>query len=94
MRLFTCPARTHGARAPLVAHPCARAARALDDAGHAYELVVVGGFKRVPFSRRGRREEIRRLSGQDDVPLLVLGDGTVVAGADAIVAWARGTAAR
>jgi glutathione S-transferase len=88
MVLYTCPARTHGATAPVVQHPCGVAAKALDDAGHEYTVKVVGGFKHLPFTRRGKRDEIRAISGQEDVPLLVLDDGTHVAGSGAIVAWA------
>jgi glutathione S-transferase len=88
MFLYTCPARTHGANAPLIKHPCGVAAQALDAAGHSFEVKVVGGFKSVPLSRRGKRDEILALSGQEDVPVLVLDDGTTVNGSGAIVAWA------
>jgi glutathione S-transferase len=88
MILYTCPARTHGADAPLIKHPCGVAAQALDRAGHEYTVKVVGGFKNIPLSRRGRREEIIALTGQQDVPLLVLDDGTTVQGSEAIHAWA------
>jgi glutathione S-transferase len=93
MRLYTCPARTHGADAPLIKHPCGVAAKALDRAGHSYEVKVVGGFKNVPFSRRGKRGEIRELTGQEDVPVLVLDDGSTVFGTREIVAWAAAHAA-
>ena len=89
MLLYTCPARTIGGSAPLVKHPCGKAAAALDEAGHSYDTEVVGGFKSLGFTRRGKRDKIRELTGQDDVPVLVLGDGQVVAGSDEIVAWAR-----
>jgi glutathione S-transferase len=88
--LYTCPARTHGASAPLIKHPCGVAAKALDDAGCSYEVEVVGGFKNVPFSRRGKREKILALTGQEDVPVLVLDDGTTVNGSAQIVTWAAG----
>ena len=88
MVLYTCPARTHGAGAPLIKHPCGVAAQALDAAGHSYEVKVAGGFKHVPFSRRGKRKEILALSGQEDVPILVLDDDTTINGSDQIVAWA------
>ncbi len=90
MVLYTCPARTHGANAPLIKHPCGVAAQALDDAGRSYTVEVVGGFKNVPLSRRGKRKEILELTGQEDVPVLVLDDGTTVNGSGAIVAWAAG----
>ncbi len=50
--------------------PCGRVARALDAAG--YEVVQV----RVPW-RKGDRAEVRALSGQDRVPLLVVGDEAI-----------------
>jgi glutathione S-transferase len=87
--LYTCPARTHGANAPIMKHPCGVAAQALDRAGHSYTVKTVGGFKNVPFSRRGdKRKEIRELTGQEDVPVLLLDDGQTVVGTRAIVDWA------
>jgi glutathione S-transferase len=88
MILYTCPARTHGADAPLIKHPCGVAAQALDRAGHTYTVKVVGGFKNLPLSRRGKREEIIALTNQQDVPVLVLDDGTTVQGSGAIQVWA------
>jgi hypothetical protein len=88
MLLYTCPAGTHGADAPLIKHPCGVAAKALSEAGHSYEHKTVGGFKSIPFSRRGKRAEILALTGQEDVPLLLLADGQAVQSSSAIVAWA------
>jgi glutathione S-transferase len=88
MVVYTCPARTHGANVPVVSHPCGVAAQALDRAGHEYTVKTVGGFKNVPLSRRGKREEIIALTGQQDVPVLLLDDGSTVQGSGAIVAWA------
>ncbi len=88
MRLYTCPAGKHGAGAPVVKHPCGVAAKALDDAGHRYEMKVVGGFKNIPLSRRGRRDEIVEMTGSEDVPVLLLDDGTHIQGSGEIVSWA------
>lgn len=87
--LYTCPARTHGANAPLVKHPCGVAAQALDAAGHPFNVKVVGGFKNLPFSRMGKRKEIIELTGQQDVPVLLLDDRSTVIGSEQIVAWAE-----
>jgi hypothetical protein len=89
MVLYTCPARTHGANARIFKHPCGAAAKALDQAGHRYEVRVVGGFKKVPFSRRGKRQAIVTLTGQEDVPVLITDDRSVVSGTAAIQAWAK-----
>jgi len=64
------------------------AAKALEDAGHQYDIEVVGGFKNVPLSRRGKRDRIRKLTGQEDVPVLVVDERTAIHGAAAIAAWA------
>jgi hypothetical protein len=88
MILYTCAGRKHGGSLPLVQHACGVAAKALDDGGHEYEIKVVGGFKRFPRSRRGKRDEIRELTGQEDVPVLLTDDGAVIQGSQHIVAWA------
>jgi len=92
--LYTCEMgkMAGGLPAPL-AHPCGRAAKALDDAGLSYEhrMVHGGKFKLWTLPRRASdRAEIERLTGQRDVPILVLDDDSVVTGAGAIVTWARG----
>ena len=85
MVLYTCPSGTHAA---VIKHPCGVAAQALDRAGHTYTVKTVGGFKNVPFSRRGKRGEIRELTGQEDVPVLVLDNGATINGSGTIVEWA------
>ncbi len=75
-----------------MAHPCGRAAKALDDAGHAYERKSVkgGGMMLWTLPNRARdRAEVERLSGQRAVPILVLDDGSAIAGSGAIVRWAE-----
>jgi glutathione S-transferase len=73
------------------AHPCAKAAKALDDAGHSYEWQKVNGgtLKFWTWPNRARdRAEIERLSGQRAVPILVLDTGEVVTGSGTIAHWA------
>lgn len=87
MKLYTCGQGDHGAA---FGHPCGRAAKALTEAGHAPEIVTVPGYKLLPWTRRGDvRDEVERLSGQKDVPILVLDDGAVVSGTGTIVGWAK-----
>jgi glutathione S-transferase len=91
--LYVCPSGTSfgGLPAP-IAHPCGRAAKALNDAGHTYKLErVKGGSAKVWTwpSRARDRAEVERLSGQRAVPILVLDDGEVVSGSGAIASWAR-----
>lgn len=88
MILYTCAVGTRAGKAPIVQHPCGVAGDALDAAGHSYTVKHVGGFKNIPFSRRGKRREIVELTGQEDVPVLVLDDGSTVVGSREIAAWA------
>jgi glutathione S-transferase len=87
--LYTCGQKTLG---PGFMHPCAKAGNALDAAGYEYEVRTVGGY-RGAFWTWGRREEdraeVRELSGQNGVPILVLDDGEVIAGSGRIAAWAE-----
>jgi glutathione S-transferase len=91
--LYTCGQKKSLGRifGPL-SHPCGRAAVALDDAGHSYELKVAGGYRLMPWtwaSRADDRAEVERLSGQRNVPILQLDDGEVITGSGAIVRWAH-----
>ena len=86
MDLYTCGAKTTG---PGLMHPCAKAGDALDAAGHSYEVKTVPGYKMLFWTRGGdERSEIEELSGQSDVPILVLDDGEVISGSGTIADWA------
>jgi hypothetical protein len=95
MVLYTCTdGKSFGGLPGPLAHPCGRAAKALDDAGHGYELRQVKGgtLKLWTLPSRARdRAEIEQLSGQRGVPILVLDDGEVITGSGRIVDWARAT---
>jgi glutathione S-transferase len=93
MVLYTCTdGKAFGGLPGPIAHPCGKAAKALDEAGHSYELKKVKGgtLKLWTWPTRARdRAEIERLSGQRAVPILILDDGEVLTGAGAIGHWAR-----
>ena len=89
MVLYTCGQRTHAAS---LGHPCGRAGKALDDAGYEYELKIVGGYRLAIWtwgSRNEDRDEVKRLSGTNEVPILVLDDGEVISGSSTIARWAQ-----
>jgi glutathione S-transferase len=89
MVLYTCGTKTLG---PGFAHPCAKAGNALEAAGYEYELKTVKGYRMAPWTwgKRGEhRAEVKRLSGTNEVPILVLDDGEVISGSGAIARWAR-----
>jgi hypothetical protein len=70
------------------AHPCKKAYDALKAAGHAPEVVKAYGFAALPDITRARKE-VKRLTGESVVPVLVLDDGQVVRVSSNIVDWAR-----
>jgi len=87
--LYTCGQKKRG---PGFAHPCAKAAKALDAAGYKYELRTVGSYRLMPWTwghREDDRAEVRKLSGQNQVPILVLDDGETIAGSGTIARWAK-----
>lgn len=97
MVLYVCSEGTSFGSLPApIAHPCGRAAVALDRAGLKYEVRKVKGGKLKLWtlpSRARDRAEVEKLSGQRDVPILVLDDGEVVVGTGSIVKWAGENAA-
>src|SRR2546422_4189323 len=74
-------------------HPCAKAHRALTDAGHQPAVVRTGGCYRTD-RLWSRRRAIKRLTGNYKVPTLFLEDGTIIDGTDNIVAWAAANPGR
>ena len=89
MILYTCRQKTTG---PGFAHPCAKAGKALDAAGYEYEIKTVGGYRLAIWtwgSRSQDREEVKKLSGTNEVPILVLDGGEVISGSGTIARWAK-----
>ena len=77
MILFTCGQKKAAAS---LGHPCGRAAKALDEAGYEYEIRDLPGYRLMPWTwgqRRNAREEVKQLTGQINVPVLLL-DGSVI----------------
>jgi glutathione S-transferase len=70
-------------------HACRRAQNALRASGHDFEKIVFA--QGIPFGlfTKGRRPELKAMSGQEKLPVLRLADGTTVSGSAAIIAWAK-----
>ena len=95
MRLYVCwdTAASH----PLFGdHPCGIAHAALRDAGHDPEVVRSYGWAKLPsiFNATSGRRAVRKLTGSNEVPVLTLDDGEVIAGTEQIVFWAEANPAR
>jgi glutathione S-transferase len=73
-------------------HACRRTIKALRENGHEFEKVIFG--KGIPFGlfTKGRRPELKEMSGQEKLPVLKLADGSTVNGSANIIAWASANA--
>jgi len=70
-------------------HACRRAQEALSVHGHRFEKVIYAKGHPFGLFTKGRRPELREISGQEMLPVLALGDGTTISGSANIIAWAK-----
>jgi Glutathione S-transferase, N-terminal domain len=70
-------------------HPCRNAYHALKEAGWDPDVEKVYGLGILGDALNPTRREVRRISGQNMVPVLVTDDGDVVSGSKKIASWAR-----
>jgi hypothetical protein len=72
-------------------HPCGNAYRALREAGYDPEVVRSYGLGILPgfLNRTAGRREVKKLTGNYWVPVLVTDDDEVVSDSKNIVAWAK-----
>ena len=90
MKLYVCKG-TWTAGKPLHAHPCGEAHKSLREAGHEPEVVRSYGFGPWPgiINDRTPRREVKELTGNYWVPLLITDEGAAIQGSKKIVAWAQ-----
>ncbi len=74
-------------------HACKRAQRALRAAGHDFDKVIFARGRPFGLFTKGRRPELKAMSGQEQLPVLQLPDGSTVNRAASIIAWAEANAA-
>jgi len=86
LTLYTCHVGRGGPS--FLPHGCRRAHEALDEAGIAYDSVIFGKGRPRGIGTTGKRPDLKRISGQEKLPVLALPDGTTVNRERAIVAWA------
>ena len=89
MILYTCAQKKALAS---LGHACGRAAKALDQAGYEYEIRELPGYRLVPWTwgdRRRGRAQIKAMTGQIGLPVLVADEGKTVVGSGEIVKWAK-----
>ncbi len=90
MRLFVCWGTFTTTPRP-GGHPCGNAYRALREAGHDPEVVKSYGWTVLPdaLNRTAGRQEVKRLTGDSTVPVLVTDSGEVISDSKNIIAWAE-----
>jgi Glutathione S-transferase, N-terminal domain len=90
MKLYVCFGTFKVAPRP-GGHPCGNAYHALRDAGHDPEVIRSYGFGPLPdaLNATSGRREVKRLTGNNWVPVLVLDDGTAIQDSEKIVDWAK-----
>ena len=89
MVLYTCGQKKSGRGSRIRAR---RRARRSTRPATSYELKTVGGYRLMPWtwgSRDEERAEVKKLSGTNEVPILVLDDGEVISGSGTIARWAQ-----
>lgn len=71
-------------------HPCGVAHAALTEAGYEPEVVRCFGWEALPgiFNMTPRRREVKKLTGDVMVPVLVTDEHEAVAGSGEIAEWA------
>ncbi len=89
MKLYVCYGTWKPAPRP-GGHPCGRAYHALREAGHDPEVKRSYGLGPLPgfLNLTPGRQEVKRLTGNFWVPVLVTDDETVVQGSQEIAEWA------
>ncbi len=89
MKLYICWG-TFGSPRP-GGHPCKNAHDALKEAGYNPEVIKSYGLGILPdfMNQTSGRKEVKRLTGNNWVPLLVTDDDQVVQGSKEIAAWAK-----
>lgn len=72
-------------------HPCANAHKALREAGYDPEVERVHGLGIGPIKMTGTpgRKEVKELTGQSVVPVLVTDEGEAIYDSKKIVEWAK-----
>jgi len=90
MKLYVCYG-TFGAAPRQGGHPCGNAHRALKEAGYDPEVIRSYGWGLLPdfMNVTSGRREVKKLTGNTNVPVLVTDSGEVVSDSKNIVEWAK-----
>ncbi len=83
--LYVCHGDDQGPRI----HPCRRVQEAMREAGIEYDKVIAGHGNPIPFLRKGSRDELKQVTGDEKLPALKLENGTVLTHSREILGWVK-----
>lgn len=86
--LLTCSLDSAGPKL----HPCRKCHEALEEAGHSYETEIFDKNRPMGLFTKGKRPQLKEITGQEKLPVLRLSSGDYVIGSGDIVAWAKSNA--
>jgi glutathione S-transferase len=70
-------------------HPCRKVQERMDELGHSYETNIFDRNRPMGLFTRGKRPKLKKMSGQEKLPVLELDDGTMIAPSKKIIEWAE-----
>lgn len=73
-------------------HPCRRAHNALEEAGIEYTTDVFDKNRPFGLFLKGKRPKLKKMTGQEKLPVLRLPDGEFVIGSGDILEWVKSNA--
>jgi glutathione S-transferase len=73
-------------------HACRRCHEALEEAGVDYDTKVFDRNRPFGWGTKGKRPELKAMTGQEKLPVLELTDGSFLTGSRDIVRWASAPA--
>jgi len=85
LTLYTCSLDDGGPKF----HPCRRCHEALREAGHAYQTDVFDQNRPMGLFTKGKRPELKEMTGQEKLPVLQTPDGEFITGSKNIIEWAK-----
>jgi glutathione S-transferase len=83
--LYVC----HGDQGGPRVHPCRRVQKALNAAGIEYHKVIAGPGRPFGIGFKGKRPELKTMTGAEKLPALKLPDGTVLTHSPQILRWIK-----
>jgi glutathione S-transferase len=70
-------------------HPCRKVHETMDELGSSYETNVFDKNRPMGWFTKGKRPDLKEMTGQEKLPVLELDDGTMISPSRKIIEWAK-----